>query len=159
MLMLECTRADYWGTAFVVPLLSVAFMLVLALASLRNLLRSYRDATPLCKPILRAVFCLITLICLFGAHFPTFSHGVFLPTVSEEDAQHRKGYIVSIREVPFSPRYTVSNGAETYRASFVQVDGEEFYFLSAEGLEIGQEVVISYLPRCDMVLTCQVVEN
>lgn len=157
MLILECSKADYWGQAFIVPLFSVAFTLVLVLITLRDLFISYHDANPLCKPMLRAVFCLITLICLFGAHFPTFRYGVFLPTVSEDDIQYRQGCITSVTEVPFSPRYSISNGTETYRASLVQVDEDMFYFLSAEELEIGQEIAISYLPRCNMVLTCQIV--
>lgn len=156
MLILECSKADYWGTAFVVPLLSIAFTLVLTLIALRQLFLSFRDADPLRKPILRAVSCLITLIWLFGVHFPTFRYGIFLPTVSEDDAQCRQGYITSITEVPFSPRYSIQNGTETYRASLVQIEGDTFYFLSAEGLEVGQEIVISYLPQCDMVLTCQI---
>lgn len=159
MLILECSKADYWGTAFVVPLISIAFTLVLTLIALRKLLLSYRDADPLFKPILRAVSCLITMIWLFGVHFPTFRYGIFLPAASEDDAQCRQGYITSITGVPFSPRYSIQNGTETYRASIVQVDGDEFYFLHAEGLEVGQEIVISYLPRCDMVLTCQIVGN
>ena len=159
MIILECSKADYWGPAFVVPLLCVAFALALLLIELRQLFFSYRDAEPLRKPVLRAVASLLTLICLFGVHFPTFRYGVFLPTVSEDDVQYRQGYVTSITEVPLSPRYSISNGAETYRASLVQVDGDVFYFLHADGLEIGQEIVISYLPRCNMVLTSQIVGN
>lgn len=159
MFILDCTRADYWQTAFVVPMLSLAFCLLLSLIALWKLVLSYRYSEPLSKPILYAVSCLITLTCLYGLHYPTFRHGIFLPAVTEDDAQYKQGYITAMTEVPFSPRYSISNSSQTYRASLVRIDGEEFYFLCAEGLEIGQEIVISFLPRCDMVLTCQVVED
>lgn len=156
MLVLECSKADYWAPAFITPMLSIAFMIVLTLMALGKLLLSYRNADPLHTPMLCAVSCLITLILLVIVHFPTFRNGVFLPLVSEDDVQCRQGYVTSIAEVPFSPRFSISNGAQTYRASIVNVDENEFFFLSAEELEIGQEIVISYLPLCNMVLTCQI---
>lgn len=159
MLILECAKADYWRTAFLIPILSTAYILVLLLIALWNLVHSYRHSEPLVKPILGTVSCLITLILLFGIHFPTFRHGVFLPTVTEGEVQYRQGRVTTITDVPFSPRYSISDSSQTYRASLVWVDGEEFYFLCAEGLELGQEIVISFLPRCDMVLTCQVVKE
>ena len=78
---------------------------------------------------------------------------------AEEDAQYAEGYITSITEVPLSPRYSIQHSSETYRASLVELDGKTFYFLSAKGLKVGQEIAISFLPKCDMVLTCQVVQN
>ena len=159
MLILECTRADYWQTAFVVPVLSIVFLLVLTLIALCKLVLSYRDSEPLCKPMVGAISCLITLVILFGVRFPTLRHGIFLPTVTEDEVQYSQGYVTAISDVPFSPRYSISDSLQTYRASIVRVNGEEFYFLCAEGLEIGQEVVISFLPRCDMVLTCQVIKD
>lgn len=159
MLILNCTKEDYWGTAFVIPVLSIAFLLILVLIDLWNLIRSYRHSDSLRKPVLQTIFCLMTLAFLFYAHFPTLRHGVFLPVVTEKEVQYKQGYVTSIADVPFSPRYSISGGEETYRASLVLINGEEFYFLSAEGLEIGKEIVISFLPKCDMVLTCQVVRE
>lgn len=159
MLILECTKADYWRTAFLIPILSMAYILVLLLIALWNLIHSYRHSEALVKPILGTVSCLFTLIFLFGIHFPTFRHGVFLPTVTEGEAQYMQGRVTAITDVPFSPRYSITDSTQTYRASFVWVNGEAFYFLCAEGVEIGQEIVISVLPRCDMVLTCQVVKE
>lgn len=159
MFILECTKADYWLTAFVIPILSTAFLLFLSVIALLKLIRSYWDSEPLYKPIVGAVSCLITLVIIFGVHFPTFRHGVFLPTVTEDEAQYSQGYVTAITDVPFSPRYSVSDSSQTYRASLVSINGKEFYFLCADGLEIGQEIIISFLPRCDMVLTCQIVED
>lgn len=159
MFILECTKADYWGTAFVIPVLSIAFLLILSVIALWKLVRSYRDAELLFKPILGAVSALITLVILFAVHFPTFRRGILLPTVAEYEAQCTQGYVTAITDVPFSPRYSISGSSQTYRASLVSVYGKEFYFLSAEGLEVGQEVIITYLPQCDIVLTCRVVED
>lgn len=159
MVILECSKADYWGPAFLVPVFCIVFLFILTLIAIYMLFLSYRDANPLFKPTLRAVSCLITLLWLFGVHLPTFRYGIFLPTISEEDKQYRQGCITSITDVPFSPRYSIQNGTKTYRASIIEVDGNVFYFLSAEGLEIGQEIMISYLPRCDMVLTCRIAGN
>ena len=159
MYILECTKADYWRTAFVIPVLSITFLLVLLAIALWKLVCSCRHSEPLCKPIFGVVSCLITFVLLFNVHFPTFRHGIFLPTVTEDDAQYKQGYVTGISDVPFSPRYSISDSSQTYRASLVYVNREEYYFLCAEGLEIGQEIIISFLPRCDMVLFCQVVED
>lgn len=159
MIILECSKADYWGPAFAVPLFSMTFALFLLFVAGRKLYISYRDAEPIGKPTLETAACLATLICLFLIHLPTFRYAIFLPTVSEKDIQYRQGYVTSVEEVPFSPRYSISKGAETYRASYVQINEDVFYFLCAEGLEIGQEIEISYLPQCDMVLTCRIFQN
>ena len=159
MLLLECSKADYWGPAFAVPMFSFAFSLALVIVALLKLLRAYRDDDPLLKPILRAVFCVIISISLFCVHFPTLQYGIFLPTTLENDAQCRQGVVTAIAEVPFSPRYAIQNSSETYRGSFVWIDGDVFYFLNAEGLEVGQNVMISYLPRCYMVLSCEIVNS
>lgn len=157
MYILECTKSDYLRTAFVIPALSIALPLFLSVIAFCKLVRSHRDSEPLCKERLGVVSCLITLVLLLSVHFPTFRHGVFLPTVKESEIQYSQGYVCSITEVPFSPRYSISGNPKTYRASYVQINGEEFYFLSAEGLKIGQNVAISYLPRCNMVLICKVI--
>ena len=159
MFILDCTRADYWQVAFVIPVLSLGFCFFLSLLALWKLVLSCRHFESLSKPILYALSCVITLICLFIFHYPTFRHGIFIPSVTENDVQHKQGYVTAISDVPFSPRYYISNSSQTYRASIVQIDGEDFYFLCAEGLEIGQEITISFLPKCDMVLTCQVVTD
>ena len=159
MLVLECSKADYWGPAFATPMLSLVVMFIPVLIALGKLVHSYRNADLPHISILRALSCILTFILLLVCHFPTIQKGIFLPTVSEDEAQYRQGYITSIEDVPFSPRFSISNGTRTYRASIVQVEEDEFFFLSAEGLEIGQEIVISYLPQCNMVLTCQIVEN
>ena len=159
MFTLSCLKEDYWQPAFVVPLLSMAFCLLILLISLWRLFLSFRDSEPLSKPICKAVFCFMTLACLCSIHYPTFRHGIFLPMVTEDDVQYMQGYVTAIEEVPFSPRYSISDESQTYRASFVKIGDEMFYFLHAAGLEIGQKVGISFLPKCEMVLTCQVIEN
>ena len=159
MFILECTRDDYWGPAFAIPLFSIVSICLITVVAFRNLFFSDHDLDQRRKLMCHVVSCMITLICLIGVHFPTFRHGIFLPIVQDDEPQSRQGYVTAITEVPLSPRYSISNGTETYRASLVQIDGDEFYFLSAEGLEVGQEIVISYLPQCSMVLTCQIIEK
>ena len=159
MYILECTKSDYLITAFVIPVLSIFFLLVLFMNALWKLVRSYRDSEPLRKAIHGVVSVLITLVLLFCAHFPTFRYGVFLPTVTDSERQYSQGYVSNITEVPFSPRYSISGNPKTYRASYVQINGEQFYFLIAENLKVGQEVVISFLPKCNMVLTCMVIRE
>ena len=159
MFVLKCTMADYWVTAFVIPAMSIAFLLVLSVIALWKLVRTYRDNETLYKPARRAISYLITLVFMFYVHYPTFRHGIFLPTVTEEDTQYRRGYITAITSVPFSPRYSISDSSKTYRASLLTINGKELYFLCAEGLEIGQEIIVTFLPRCDVVLTCQVIDD
>lgn len=40
----------------------------------------------------------------------------------------------------------------------VEIDGEKFYIITADGFEIGMTVEINYLPRSHMVLDCIQIE-
>ena len=159
MLILECSNSDYWGPAFVVPLVSISVILIFVIIRLWNLIRCRRNYESLRKPMLQIAFGITTLIFIFIAHFPTFRYGVFLPTVSEEDRQYRQGCVTSVTPVSLSQRFSIQGSSETYRASLVQIDRDVFFFLTAEGLDVGQEIEITYLPRCQMVLSCQVVDQ
>lgn len=90
----------------------------------------------------------------FATTWPTAKYSIYLPSESVEDAIYTSGEIERISSVTGSPKYHIGDGKTAYLASMVTIDGEEFYFLTAEGLKEGMTVEINYLPRSRMVLDC-----
>lgn len=86
--------------------------------------------------------------------WPTWKYSMYLPFEKEEDSVSLCGQIDRIMPVQNSPRYTIGDDSENRFASIVTIDGEGFYFLTAEGLKEGTTVEINYLPRSHMVLDC-----
>ena len=68
-----------------------------------------------------------------------------------------QGTVESIERDRYSERY--SYNGNPCRASWIEVDGKEYYIMTAEPLHVGAEVEISYLPKSKVVLTCEIVEE
>lgn len=90
----------------------------------------------------------------FATTWPTAKYSIYLPSESVEDAIYTSGEIERISSVTGSPKYHIGDDKTAHLASMVTIDGEEFYFLTAEGLKEGMTVEINYLPRSRMVLDC-----
>ena len=84
--------------------------------------------------------------------WPTFRYSRYLPSESIEDAVSTAGTIDRISAVFASPKYHIGDDQTAYLASIVTIDGEKYYFLTADGLQSGQQVRINYLTKSHMVL-------
>ena len=86
--------------------------------------------------------------------WPTFQYSRYLSSESIEDAVATAGTIDRVSAVFASPKYHIGDDQTAYLASIVTIDGEKYYFLTADGLQSGQQVRINYLPKSHMVLDC-----
>lgn len=86
--------------------------------------------------------------------WPTFRYSRYLSSESIEDTVSNAGTIDRISAVFASPKYHIGDDQTAYLASIVTINGEKYYFLTADGLQIGQQVRINYLPKSHMVLDC-----
>lgn len=110
--------------------------------------------------LLRSIIPAVLVFAFFFLHtWSTLKHSRFLPTESTEDGVSISGEIEQISAVFGSPQYHIGDDPTAYLASFVRIQGEEYYFLTADGLEKGMFVTIRYLPRSNMVLDCVVMSS
>ena len=94
------------------------------------------------------------LVFFFFRTWPTFQYSRYLPFESAEDVIYSSGIIEDVAPVRFAPRFNIGDDPKSYEASIVTIDGEEYFFLTADGLQKHQPIDFSFLPRSRMVLDC-----
>ena len=114
-----------------------------------------KEKLQLCVPILSVAYIAFFVMSYI---WPTLKYSRFLPLESEYDSISFYGQIECISPVQHSPKFTIGDEKVPRVASIVNIDGKEFYFLTAEGLSTGMRVEINYLPRSHMVLDCVQIE-
>lgn len=125
---------------FIAP---IVFFCFAALVTLVNLLKQ--------KNVKGKAFSILTLmILLFVCLFP-FVHGIHLFLEKEEDSLELAGVITDIQDTHGLNKYRHND--HTAFASYVYIDGEKFYIMCIEDYQIGDEVVIEYLPKSKVVLS------
>ena len=80
-----------------------------------------------------------------------FIHGVHLFSEKEEDSLELAGVITDIQDTYGLNKYRHNDHVAF--ASYVYIDGEKFYIMCIEDYQIGDEVVIEYLPKSKIVLS------
>lgn len=125
---------------FIAP---IVFFCFAALVTLVNLLKQ--------KNVKGKAFSILTLmILLFVCLFP-FVRGIHLFLEKEEDSLELAGVITDIQDTHGLNKYRHND--HTAFASYVYIDGEKFYIMCIEDYQIGDEVVIEYLPKSKVVLS------
>ncbi len=131
---------EYYKVMFIAP---IVFFCFAALVTLVNLLKQ--------KNVKGKAFSILTLmILLFVCLFP-FVHGIHLFLEKEEDSLELAGVITDIQDTHGLNKYRHND--HTAFASYVYIDGEKFYIMCIEDYQIGDEVVIEYLPKSKVVLS------
>ncbi len=98
----------------------------------------------------RSISFVLLAIYLIVFNAPVLKYGIYLINENPNSFLVVEGRIDSIEEYSHSPKYTL----ESYvvYASIVTVDGEEYYFMTAENINIGENIEIIYLPNSHIVL-------
>ena len=131
---------EYYKVMFIAP---IVFFCFAALVTLVNLLKQ--------KNVKGKAFSILTLmILLFVCLFP-FVRGIHLFLEKEEDSLELAGVITDIQDTHGLNKYRHND--HTAFASYVYIDGEKFYIMCIEDYQIGDEVVIEYLPKSKVVLS------
>ena len=167
MIQYHFTKYDYSSGAVRPLLIGVAFCTILSLylllkifIDIRRKRKDFHTMTiggklRLFIPVLSIIYLFVFLMTFI---WPTLKYSRYLPFESEEEAVIFSGQIECISPVLHSPKYTIGDEKLPCVASIVTINGEEFYFLTADGLNIGMSVEISYLPQSHMVLDCEQIE-
>lgn len=92
---------------------------------------------------------LVVGFCVIPQMIYMVSGGFFLLFERADDAVTATGVVESIRE-PSS--YFPGLRASDHQGADVVIDGERYFMMTAEALEIGDEVRISYLPKSGVVM-------
>lgn len=91
---------------------------------------------------------------LLSGTIPTLKYTVYLVNEKPEDSIQFTGNVEAIREAVSSPRYHVSDeDSNIVRASIVKLDGNDYCFMTAKGLNIGDSIIVTYLPKSRIALS------
>lgn len=167
---LHCSISDYSASAIngmlfwsISGCIIIGFVVIKeAITAIKNNGAAFSTMSTCDKIIMlsRSILPVILVFAFFFLHtWPTLKHSRFLPTESTEDGISLSGEIEQISAVFGSPKYHIGDDPTAYLASLVRIRGEEYYFLTADGLENGMFVAIRYLPRSHMVLDCVVISS
>lgn len=150
---------EYYLKSLIIPLILMLFgigLLAVSIWRLRKCIGKISDKSV--KFIKRFLYLLLpSYSILFGIilcaiSFQSLKYSIHLINESKDDCYTLVGQVEKITPVSNSPRYTGNHG-EVVRASIVTVDGVQLYFMSADHLNIGERIKVSYLPHSTMVLS------
>ena len=134
---------DYFEYYKVMCIAPIVFFCFSALVTLDNLLKQ--------KNVKKNSFSILTLmILLFVCLFP-FVHGIHLFSEKEEDSLELAGVITDIQDTHGLNKFRHNDHVAF--ASYVYIDCKKFYIMCIEDYQIGDEVVIEYLPKSKIVLS------
>lgn len=104
--------------------------------------------------LLMAIFVFVAMLIV---NVPHLKHTIYLVTEKETDVLISEGVVEEIRDIRNSPRYDYNKTVA--RASIVTVGGTAYYFMTKGNLEVGDTVILSYLPKSKIVLQCELKEE
>ena len=164
MIDLHFEKSDYGGLRMTIMMFIVLAVVILTavIALIRMIVKlktqkwelEFMTSEEKTKFWITPISAILVVVMMMPHLWGTLKYSVFLPFESEVDAITVTGVIQDISPVKDSPRYYINNGDPVYFASLVTVKDQEYYFLTAKGLEEGMNVEINYLPRSHMVLDC-----
>lgn len=143
---------SYLRAGLYVPAASLLFVLCIAVYRIvMHIKKRERGTWAIAKGI---GIPLIAIILFLSGTIPTLKYTVYLVNEKPEDSIQFTGNVEAIREAVSSPRYHVSDeDSNIVRASIVKLDGNDYYFMTAKGLNIGDSIIVTYLPKSRIALS------
>lgn len=92
---------------------------------------------------------LVVVLCVVPQVIYLSHGGIFLAAERADDTVELSGIVESITEP--SSRFPGLR-ADSYKGADVVIDGTRCFMLTAQGLEVGDEVSVSYLPKSGVVM-------
>jgi hypothetical protein len=138
-------------------LLFSAILCVKEVLRFAKLLRDRKKKNSILGVVLHGAAILILCFIIFiDVHL--LQHGFYLPFENEDDVVCKTGYVTSIERDTFSPRiFLQADGQKTYSyASNLTIDGEAFYCLTYETIDVGDMIEVEYLPKSRIILQCMI---
>ena len=149
--------AVYVRAGLIVPLCMLLFSFGLVIIGVFSFARA---ETHTLLDFLKKVGMLIVVFCIFSyVSIPSsLKYTIHLVREKETDSLYTEGTVISITPISNSPRYSTAED-NVVRASIVNIDGKNYYFMTAEGLFIGETIGIEYLPNSHIVLSWKVADG
>ena len=150
---MEFSREDYIKDGLLVQMARLAIGFAVLIVCGIGMLRERLSITS--EFLWMAIFALLFLIVfLYGIIPSALKYTWPLLWEGEADTTVVQGELQQIVPVTHSPRYATSwPSVKVMRAVLLHIDGRELYCMSAEGLTVGKQLIVRYLPRSRVVLS------
>lgn len=133
--------SEYYKVICIAPMVLFGFAALTTLINLSKRKKKVKENT----------LCILTLmIFLIYSIFP-FVHGFHLFSEKEANSLELTGVITDIQDTHGLNKFRHNDHVAF--ASYVYIDGEKFYIMCIEDYQVGDEVVIEYLPKSKVVLS------
>jgi hypothetical protein len=136
--------SDYFESVFIFPIIIIS---IVTIDLLYLLYRSKRKGTKQISKI-EVVLQIIGTVVLTFVSITQLRLGIIFD--NENSSSSLTGEISNVSHIMLPPKYYM-NGSRVW-PKLVEIDGEEYYIMSIGDYEVGDKVVIEYLPNSQIVL-------
>lgn len=148
---MEFSLEEYIKYGLLVPIAQIGIALVVFVLNIISLL--YHHFANASASILMALFALVFMLLVLHRQIPSaLKYTRYLFIEGEWNAVTLQGELQDIVVLNNSPNYHIL-GETAAKAALITIKGEEFYFMSAKGLTIGNDLIVRYLPQSRVVLS------
>lgn len=149
---MEFSYNEYYKILFIASLF--IFLLVVILLIINSIVFFVKNKQQKERKFVSYILSILVCIFLFSiAYFP-MKHGIHLVGEKEGDKIESIGKITGFEKTYGNNKY-VYNGENTF-AYYILIDGEKYYIMCADELNIGDEVTFEYLPKSRIILSIYV---
>ena len=143
---------QYLRSGLYIPLATLVFVLGIAVFWIIKFLKTKERG--LWAVVKGLVIPIIASILFLSGTLPTLRYTIFLLKEKPEESVQSIGEVERIEDAISSPRYYVPDEDKgIVRASIVRIDGNSYYFMTSNGLKIGDLIEVTYLPESRIVLS------
>ncbi len=141
---------EYIQRLFLFPLLTLCISVLILIAAIVWLLRSKKI-----KQIIVSVLFIVSSVIAINGAYQNLKYG--FPLSQEDTSQTSQiiGEITKFERAEQQQRFMVEG--EYVVAYLVTIDGEEYYFMPIGDLEIGDEVIVKFLPKSQIVIEFNII--
>lgn len=157
MKILECTKADYLMQASILPMVLVLGITILAIGMILRIMARKRAGTHKGRrDAMRLLAAVLGIVIIWSSQLPLLRFSYALPFEHEADLVTQIGVVEAVTEPNWSPNYSIGGSAAPHSAEIVTIDGTQYYFLDADGLQPGNKVEFRFFPQSRMVTYCTI---
>ncbi|MBR5678463.1 MAG: hypothetical protein IKX20_10070 [Paludibacteraceae bacterium] len=148
---MQYEREIYIRDGLLLPLAKLGVCVIVLIVNCVNMLSEYPAITSV--TVWMTIFALCFNLFVICRLVPSaLKHTIYLFREGDWDVIMMQGELQEIKLLDHSPHYSMPRG-KVANAVLLYVNGEELYCMSAEGLTIGKEMIVRYLPKSKIVLS------
>ncbi len=136
---------DYVLNLFLIPLFLSFTGIMIFIASSIYIFKAHKF-----KDVLISLMFIIASLMLLNETARNLKYGFPLYLEDTSNTTEISGVVSNFEKAYPNPRYSIEGDYVT--AYIVTIDGKEYYFMSIGDLEIGDEVMVMFLPKSNIVV-------